>query len=487
MKNIVDRVRLVLAKDWPITIIIIGAFIFYVPYIASQFVSDDWLWLYNAKRALTNPIVFLQRPMMGYFRPLNMIIVFIWLNIFGPNPRVFSIINILLHCVNIWLLWKVLIKYNISKEIALISSFIFAFYCINAAAIEWICVGHDLWVTSLILLMIIILKDFVEKPSMTKFLILWACGFGSTLIKESGFISLGIYFLLFILLKISPFGQKYRKYTVIMLITYFIFLIIYFMTRTVADRQLVLGLETISNLWYFSVYVIFPFPPRMTSRISPFFIDILTWIRIILTFAYPFVLVIVFLKSKPIIRLFVLLPTFFVSTIAIFRWGHNLFSLHPADTAARFMYSPAVGFAVVTGVTLTYVSNNMLSKRTKKAFLIIFGAFFIIINSIALHWLSNMYIQNQILTTKVIEQLEKIRPELERCNNLIVYTDHIEHVTPVIFSDIRLKAIIFIKFDKIINVSIKENRQYIPSDLMFDGNNMVIYWDNVNVKFITPF
>jgi hypothetical protein len=469
-----------------IFLIVAGAIIFYLPYLSRQFVSDDWLWLSNAKRALTDPMVFFQRPMMGYFRPLNMVLIFLWLNIFGANAIIFSLINVLLHGLITFLIWNTLKKYGVSKELALTSSFIFAFYCLNASAIEWICVGHDLWVTALILIMIIKMKNFIQQPNLSRFAIIWSLGFSATLIKESGFISIGLYLLLFLLLHLSPIGKKYYKYTIFMIATYMLFCIFYFLTRTVADRQLVFGTEAIINLWYFTVYVAFPFPPRLIIDTPSQLIGILKAIRIILTFIYPLLLVIIFIRAKPIIRVFIILPSMFMSTIAIFQWGHGLFALYPGDTAARFMYSPAVGFSIILAFVWINLKTALHLRKYYKSYLFAIGILFLMLNGLAVSWLSGINKRNQQITNDVIYQLSLVQPALMKCDTITVITDDVQEATPVVFSDIRLQAIIYVKFDKKIRVVISELNDFHKENVAIKDKNYIAYWDSKKEKLYIP-
>ena len=206
-------------SNWIIYVIMAGAVLFYLPFISRQFTGDDWLWLANARMALNDPTIFLERPMYGYFRPLNMVIVFLWLHLFGATAFAFSMVSILLHAGNIWLLWKLLGKFDVPESVRNLSAFIFGFYALNASAIEWISVGHDLWVTGLSFIFAMRVLKLIEKPSNLLFLQVLMLGLTAVLIKESGFITIGIYYLLMIYRRKSPFHRDYRLYSIVFILT----------------------------------------------------------------------------------------------------------------------------------------------------------------------------------------------------------------------------------------------------------------------------
>jgi len=159
-----------LIENRSLWLIIAGSVIFYLFFYSRQFNGDDWLWLANAIKAWDYPRIFFERPMYGYFRPLNMIWVSILVKIFGVSAFAFSIINIILHSVNIMMLWKVLEKFDIETQIRNISCLFFGFYYLNISAIGWISVGHDIWVVFWSLLFTLKMVEFVKTPGISAFI-----------------------------------------------------------------------------------------------------------------------------------------------------------------------------------------------------------------------------------------------------------------------------------------------------------------------------
>jgi hypothetical protein len=458
--------------------IVAGVILFYIPYLARQFMGDDWLWLANAKRAATQISIFWGRPMYGYFRPLNMVIIFVLLHIFGPTAWIFSLINILLHAVNTWLLWKLLGKFGISDRVRGLAAFVFAFYALNASAIEWISVGHDLWVTLLSLLLAIKTIDFIRRPSPIIFLQIWLIGFAALLIKESGFVALGIYISIFILNYISPLRREFRVYTTFLILSFFIYLFFYFKTRTFADRDVELGIDTLINLWYFTTYLVFPLSERIVQAIPEKLIMVLEYSKIIITICFPLILIYIFKKAGIGVRFFILWSLMFISTIAILKWDVGPFTLYPYTTASRFMYTPVIGIAVSAAWLVSFIFDKIRGFKGL-SFLKLSIALLYILGNIFITWqVSKLYFKQQNLSSRLISGLSSFKDVYDECDSLIVLTDSIDETPQVVASGHHLQAIMYVMLDYDMEVATVERENYGQDDLGFKGKTLIIGWNN---------
>lgn len=456
-----------------IFLIVFGAILFYLPFLSKQFIGDDWLWLANAKKALTDPSIFIGRPMYGYFRPLNMVVVALWQYIFGPNARIFSFINILLHAGNVFLLWLVLKKHDAPKSIRLISPFIFAFYYLNCAAIEWISVGHDLWVTGLMLIYLIKLKKFHEKPNLKTFIILYAIGWAAALFKESGLVAIGLYFAFFLMNKTNPYAKKYIFYSWAYIVSYTVFMVFYFLTRTMADKQIELGIPVVLNTWYFLVYLIIPIAKRIAEGLPSYLQLGLKYTKIAVTLTLPLIGLYVFYKGSKIIRVFVLWPILFVLTIAVFKWSITLFTLYPNDPASRFMYTPFVGIAVCIAWFAVKLINDVLKTKLNVILLTILGIAFIAANFIAVRKSSIIYSKQQELSQTIIDDIIQHWPVFEKADSITILTEDIAKTEQIIASGEHLPAIILVYFDKVIKISLKINQE----NNFENAGDLLLQWD----------
>ncbi|MCD6161912.1 MAG: glycosyltransferase family 39 protein [candidate division Zixibacteria bacterium] len=483
MKNITGKNLSI--NNQTLMLIIVGSVIMYLFFISKQFIGDDWLWLANAKKAFDNPEIFFQRPMYGYLRPLNMFIIFIWQNIFGENAYIFSLINILLHASNIWLLWKVLKKFGVSEKVCNLSALIFGFYYLNSSALLWISVGHDLWVTMLSLLFTLKMIDLIERPQILNFIIVFLIGIAATLIKESGFVTIGLFFLLLILKRKNPLSKEFRLYSIFIILIYLIYIIMYFITRTYADKKLVIGLETIMNLWYFIIYIIFPLSKRFAAIIPEGMLWAVKAIKITATLAAPLVLFYAFKKGGNALKYFILWSVMFISTIIIFDWNLGLFDLYPGKTASRFMYSVIPGFSVVISWLIINVIWARFKFLNKKSIMIIMVILFISGNFLIIKKVSNIFIYKQNITNEILDSLYGITDNLKKSDILIILTKDIESAFIVLPSEIHIEAMIFVKFNKLIDVQVKEVSQYKSNAIGYSDRVMTLGWDIKSNKMVT--
>ncbi len=434
--------------------VLLGAtLLFYCPFICRQFLGDDWLWLFNAKRAATDFSVFFERPMYGYFRPLNLLIVFVWRLIFGNHAFLYSLVNILLHVANVYLLWKVLERMEASPKFRYAAAVFYAFYFLNAPAIEWISVGHDLWVTCLCLLVVLKSLDAAEKPSWKVFVQIWLLGYAATLIKESGFVSIGLFGAVLLVKGISPLSRKYRTFTLFWILTFGAFLIGYAATRTVAEKEIGVGSGTLVNLWYFMLYTIMPFSQRVADAMPGNVVTGFKAMKIALTIVSPIILVYFWRKGGVACRLFLLWMAAFVATIAIVRWNISLFDLYPRASVTRFVYTPAVGTAVLVGWLVSSVSERLRMLRSK-AVLSAGIVLFAIANLAITYRLSAVYFEAQEISNRIIAGFDKANNALDRSDSVVVFSDYSQSTLATEGSPKHLQAILYVWFDKTKSVSV---------------------------------
>jgi hypothetical protein len=472
--------------DWCLIFIIAGAALFYLPFIPKQFMGDDWLWLSNAKKALSNPAIFFQRPMYGYLRPLNMIVISFMYKIFGLNAYIFGLGNILLHCANIYLFSEVLRRFQVEDRVRYLSIIIFAFYYLNSPVITWIATGHDIWVTSMSLLFVLQILRVFDKPSFGGFLLAWALAFSAVLFKESGFVTLGLYFVIAYIKKRSPFSRKLIPYTVFLVITFLGYLVYYALTRTFADKQLEFGISTIVNLWYFTIYIFFPMAKRIAELMPNGLILFSQMIRIALTFSLPIISYFILRKGPALAKLFLLWIIMYISTIAIMKWDIGLFSLYPEETAGRFFYTANVGASVIMAWILVSTYNKIdWSNGLNKIISVLFISLLIAINLGVVYKTTRIYASRQAMVDNLINDLSVISPTLTDNDSLIVLVEK-KHDPPVIIleSEPHMEAIFYMNSNKVIRFRVVEKPGYSDSDLSLAKR--VIAWDTTSEHLIIP-
>jgi len=468
---------------WWILAILATVVVYYLPFVSRQFSGDDWLWLANAKKALITPLIFLERPMYGYFRPLNMVLVFIQRLVLGNHATLFSLVSILLHAANVWLLWKVLERLKVSLVMRFTAVVFFAFYFLNAPAIEWISVAHDLWVTGLCLLVVLRSIEAVEKPTWSLFVQIWLLGMAATLIKESGFVSIGLFWAVLVLKGKSPLSRPFRLFTLLAALSYAAFLVGYTATRTVADREIVLNANTVVNLWYFLVYLITPFAKRIVESVPDQVVVVLKVIKITVTVLAPLCGIYLWRKGGIACRLFLLWSMAFVATIAIMKWDIGLFDLYSERTASRFMYSPVLGVSVCVAWLAQKVADRVRVLRWK------YVVAFVVVLFVGLNWLavkrvSGLYLENQAIVSNVIKTFTSSASSLVNCDSVVVFGENLPNSPSLVASPQHLEAILYVWFDRSLPVTVTDRE---PQDESANGkptDAVVFRWDSATQSLI---
>ncbi|GEM_PF-1784879 len=457
--------------------ILAAAFVFYVPFISRQFSGDDWLWLAYAKKALTSPIIFLERPMYGYFRPLNMVLVSLQRLVLGNHATLFSGVSILLHCANVWLLWKVLKRLKVPRVTQVAAAAFFAFYFLNASAIEWISVAHDLWVTGLCLLVVLLSLDAAERPSWSLFTQIWLLSMAAALIKESGFVAAGLFWAVLLLKRKSPLGRPFRLFTILSGLSCVIFLVVYSATRTVDDPKVALNIHTLGNLWYFLVYLITPFAKRVIESVPEQLVGILRVIRITTTILVPLCAVYLWRKGGVVCRLFLLWSTAFVATIAIMNWGVGPFDLYSERTASRFMYSPVVGVSVCIAWLVQKAAERFRMLRWKYVGVSV-AVLFALLNWLVVWQISEVYLENQAIANSAVESFESSASLLAACDSVIVCSDDLVNCPSLIASSWHLEAMLYVCIDRDLTVTVTDRKPQCEATSDVRPNVAMFKWDN---------
>lgn len=461
-------------EEWGwLSMITVGAIAFYLPFLARQFQGDDWLWLYNAKLAMDDPSVIVGRPMYGYFRPLNMLIVMGLSKLFGTSASAFSVVSMLLHAANSAMIWMVLREFGAELRIRNIAAIFFAFYFLNCSALAWLSVAHDLWVMLLCLLVIQRTCRAVETPSSWLFAQIWLLAATATLIKESGFVALGLYFAVLWFQSRSPLRKPYLWFSVFFALSFVAYLTGYSMTRTFVDRDVSVGLAAFTNLWYFLAYMIFPIPERVVTVFPESLLWVLKALRIIITVALPIVAVYLWVKGGAICRTFLAWSVMFIGTFAILNWDIALFSLYSPRSVGRFMYLPIAGLAVCFAWLWVREIESRLRFLSSRIVVSILAAVFVVGNFGAVQAASRLYFSNQDQIERLREDVQTYKADIMSADSVVILTDDREAALAGISSEKHLRAIIYVDLDKLVEVGIRESKA--PTD----GNSKTTYlgWD----------
>ena len=194
-------------------LLIIG-FITFFPTLFNNFLGDDYYLL------LTNPLVTsihnIPKLFFGsigsqggqfaglYYRPLMLTYITILNSFFGPNPFFFHLIQLIIHIMNAFLVFKIFTNF-FRKNISFVLALIFLIHPINVEAVVYVAAIQEILFMFFGLLMI----NFIFVKSQTiSFLAILLLTPLSLLSKETGIllvITLLFYYLLFKRIKLIPY------------------------------------------------------------------------------------------------------------------------------------------------------------------------------------------------------------------------------------------------------------------------------------------
>jgi hypothetical protein len=471
-----------------ILLIVVGAVLFYLPFISKQFIGDDWLGLAYGRKALANPAIAFERSMYGYFRPFSILILSIIYKFAGTNAYFYGLLNILFHGVNLILLVAVLKQFHTDIRIRYLSLLLYAFYFLNSSTVVWISGGGELRVTCLSLLFVLQTSKFYKNPTFKAFLLTWLLAITALLFKESGYVALGIYFLLPFLLKQSPIAGKLKWYSAAFSISFMIYIILYITTRIYADKQVDLGMGFFITIWYLLTYMFLPISRRFGETFPSEIIFLLKLIKIGVTCLIPFIILFALKKGKVAIKFFSLWSIMFIATFSIIKWNVGLFSLYPESTASRFFYTANVGWAVLMAWIIIIVYDKLnIPRYLNKYFLIAFACMVIIINFWIVNKISGIFSKQQAMADTLIEDLRPVAANLADNDTLIVLIEKISSPPDLLVeSEPHLEAVLFLTFNKQIEVIVKQEPGFITQSLILNGRTKVIGWNCADSHIIMP-
>ncbi|MDP8215710.1 MAG: tetratricopeptide repeat protein [Candidatus Kaelpia imicola] len=106
----------------------------------------------------------------NYYRPLFKISYTLDFLLYGKNPLGFRITNILLHIFNLILLYVILLKFKIAKEISLLSTLLYGFLPLNTSAVVCLGARADLLAAFFVLFAFLSYLTFQEKGKAVYFI-----------------------------------------------------------------------------------------------------------------------------------------------------------------------------------------------------------------------------------------------------------------------------------------------------------------------------
>ncbi len=347
-------------------------------------------------------------------------------------------------------------KLNIKKSVGITAVFLFSFYYLNSPILLWISSSGDLWVTALSLLFAIKTFDFIDNPGPISFLYLLFLGLSAVLFKESGFVTIGLFFTIVILYSKNSFRLKLIPYSIIMILLYSLYLFFYFKTQTFVDQDIEVNMKVFVNIWYYLGYIAVPISQRAAVMFPESYLWVLKSIKVIVSIVVPIFFILLIKSRNKSLLFFGAWSIMFLSTVSVFKMDLNLFDIFPGRPISRYMYSAVPGVLLI----VAYFLNNLYNSRFKfwgiRKTLLAFTIFYIAGNFTAIGILSDLFREKQRMSDHIVASLDLLSNSLLENDTLIVVVDNIDNSEQMIKSEIHLESLILVKFDKNVEVEVVE-------------------------------
>lgn len=468
-------------------IILISFTIMTVTALCRQFVTDDWLWLNHARNLFSDPSLLIEKPMFGYYRPA-FIIWFSFLHaLWGTNSVPYSITHIILHCINVYLFWSLLKQNGISQMIRLGAALFFGTYFLNASAVGWISVGHDIWVLFLAFMFCMITSSFIEKSSAKNAFLVLLTGIAAILFKENGIVTLGIYYLFFILKKENPFAKKYRSLTLIISFVYTAYVIWFFSTRGYVNNETEISFKVIERLWFLLAYSLSPLTESTTHSLPSPVVLLFMIVRYSMIVIIPFLLFYAALKRKGIPLVGGAWAVMFLSTVAIMKTDSSLFSTYPSILMTRYFYVAIPGISLVIFWGIAHLFRSFKQKRTAAVLILILTPCYLFASTFAGYKGNSSSRARQVRAQRVITSFNEEYKRLLSSNTLFVIGlegevpwTYAQKDFPTVEMSSHFESLLSVKFNKNITVV---NMEFHDEDSLHEINwrsyrTPVLRWDS---------
>lgn len=393
----------------------------YIICIVNDFHADDWMVL-NLLRDGLSFGDFLSMENAGRFRPLTNILLYIRYLVFRDTAFLYYALNILLHAVVSIMLYRLLVKIELPRKAALLSSIFFAAYFQHYEAVIWL---YGI-IRELAAIFYIVcfwhLHDFTCSTSKRSFWLFAALSFAGLFIVED-FVIAPIAFVVFL-----PFftekGNIVRLARPVILVG-LLSLVIYFSLRTalivrpgVMEEYYYPGFHMIRALFEYLGWLVIPSPahPYFSSQATALDSTLyIIWrgISYIGIFGFIPFSIWLFVKSPKLVRFFILF--IYIALLPILPLSYKV--------GSRNVYLPSLGLAVMVGYFFYNIIWKVGDRRWLKRTGIISFLLYIIIGVVAIGITSQEYHRTQKLVEGIVDDIEKANIDINNCRYVLL--DHV--------------------------------------------------------------
>lgn len=347
---------------WVVCLLVV-TFITFRPALKNNFVNwdDDKLVLQNGdiqKISAANASKWFTSYYANMYHPLTVMVYAVEYRLFKLNPVYFHLVNLLLHLLNVVLVFYLIFKLIGKQWAAILTSALFALHPMHVESVVWVAELKDVLYSAFFLVSLILYIRHNDKPGGYKFLFFSFLFFLFSLLSKSAAVVLPV--ILFVL--DFYMGRKFTKSLIIEKIPFFLLSLLFGVLSI--KSQNVFGAEAVTvshftimdrffmTTYAFSFYLVKFLLPFKLSAVYPFPVregNLLPWVYYISVIVVPAMAAMIYylFKSKripPELKKDVLSGLFFfiisISLIISLPVGR-------AIAADRYSYIPYIGLSFI--------------------------------------------------------------------------------------------------------------------------------------------
>ncbi|NCA76490.1 MAG: tetratricopeptide repeat protein [Alphaproteobacteria bacterium] len=170
------------------------------------------------------------QPVMGNYHPLTMLTLALEYRLFGSAPAGYHGVNLLLHLINVVLVFIVIKRLNRGSVVALVTALLFGIHPLHVESVAWVAELKDLLYTLFFLLSCIFYLKYLEDKSR-KYFFITLLFFTASLLSKAMAVSLPV-----VLLLIDYFrGRKFSKIVWLEKIPFFVLSLLFGIIAIIAQ------------------------------------------------------------------------------------------------------------------------------------------------------------------------------------------------------------------------------------------------------------
>lgn len=318
----------------------------------------------------------------GNYHPLTMLSYLLEYSLFGLNPLPYHLLSVLLHLLNIWLVFKLVEELSDKKITALVVALLFAVHPMHVESVAWISERKDVLYSLFYLLSLLIYLRYLKSGLQTKYYIAALLIFVASLLSKPAAVTLPVLLIAIDIYKGRTIQIKLllEKIPFLLLALLFGILAVWSQGTEGAVNDAMLSYGFINKIFLFTSALAF----YLLKSIAPFGLSAMHYFPNIHNGLFPcpyyaslpFVLFIAWLlvKSVSFRKEIIFGVFFFLITVSVML---QVFPVGASLVSERYTYIPYMGLFYIAG-------QWMADIRTKEARNAVAGlfSFFVIMFSV---------------------------------------------------------------------------------------------------------